>query len=57
MQSVWHALFSNCTLAYFSVTVIYTRKMLMKLIPGANGIKLFLSVIYEFCSNLEGLLD
>jgi len=33
---------------YFAATVSYVRKMFLTLTPGANVIKLFLSVIYEF---------
>jgi hypothetical protein len=33
--------------SYFPTAVSYARKMLMKLTPGPNVIKLFAAVIYE----------
>ncbi len=35
-------------LAYFATAVRYASEMFMKLIPGANVIKLFTAISYEF---------
>ncbi len=39
---------SLATAAYVTAIVTYGRKMLIKLTPGANVIKLFTAVSYEF---------
>jgi hypothetical protein len=42
-------------LTYFAMAVIYGRKMLMKLPPGTDVIKLFRAISYEFRNKLECL--
>jgi hypothetical protein len=43
-------------LAYLDSDVSYESKMFMKpTTPGANVIKLFTAVIYDFCNKLECL--
>ncbi len=40
-------------LTYFAIAVSYGRKMLMKLPPGTDVIKLFTAISYEFRNKLE----
>jgi hypothetical protein len=44
----WKAIASENTLAYFASLTVTNEKCFITLTPGANVIKLFLSVIYEF---------
>ncbi len=52
----WKGLPGKNTLAYYEHLSFTDLKSFITLVPGANVIKLFLCVVYEFFSKLECLL-
>jgi hypothetical protein len=44
-------------LAYFGFGKSYEPEILLKTTPGTNVIKLFMSVIFNFCTKLQHLYE